>query len=64
MYRAADANINLSRAEVERAKTTSHQRAQYCSDCKADYASVLEQTNSHQRDYYFKTLPQVLQVCV
>ena len=48
--------------QVEKSRTISIQRAQFCSDCKAGYAQVLEQTNSHQRDYYNKNLPQVFQV--
>lgn len=61
-FKAADANLQLSRADVEKAKTVSIQRQQYCSNCKADYASVLEQSNGHQRDYYENTLPRVFQV--
>ena len=61
-YRNADNNLNLSRAEVEKTKNISYQRTQFCSDCKAGYAQVLEQTNTHQRDYYNKHLPQVFQV--
>ncbi|XP_067944722.1 cdc42-interacting protein 4 homolog isoform X2 [Watersipora subatra] len=60
-YRNADNNMNLSRAEVDRAKSVAYQKAQFCSDCKAGYAQALEQTNSHQRDYYNKHLPQVFQ---
>ncbi|KAF6019093.1 hypothetical protein EB796_022590 [Bugula neritina] len=60
-FRNADANLNLSRAEVEKTKNMMHQKAQACSECKSSYALVLEQTNNHQRDYYNKLLPQVFQ---
>lgn len=61
-HRVADENLNLSRAEVEKAKNQAVQKGQFCSDCKASYALSLEQTNAHQRDYYNKHLPQVFQV--
>lgn len=58
-YRRADDDINLSRAEVEKARLNSIQKSQICSNCKVEYASVLEKTNQFQRDYFGRALPQV-----
>lgn len=60
-YRKADADINLSRAEVEKQKNISISKTQFSEDCKNDYAAQLENTNKHQRDYYSSLLPNVFQ---
>lgn len=58
-YQKADADLNLSRAEVERAKNVMHNKKQICEDCKSEYAKQLEATNSAQRDHYTKNIPTV-----
>ncbi|XP_021361892.1 cdc42-interacting protein 4 homolog isoform X3 [Mizuhopecten yessoensis] len=70
-YRKADADINLSRAEVEKqAKYKQYLEAhrnqmmlkgQQCEKCKNDYASQLQQTNTQQRDHFSALMPQVFQ---
>ncbi|XP_033733298.1 formin-binding protein 1-like isoform X4 [Pecten maximus] len=70
-YRKADADINLSRAEVEKqAKYKQYLEAhrnqmmlkgQQCEKCKNDYASQLQQTNTQQRDHFTALMPQVFQ---
>ncbi|XP_053381370.1 formin-binding protein 1-like isoform X2 [Mercenaria mercenaria] len=60
-YRRADADINLSRAEVEKTRALSNKRSQEAEESKNDYASQLQTTNQFQRDYYNTNMPQVFQ---
>ncbi|XP_071096078.1 cdc42-interacting protein 4 homolog [Haliotis cracherodii] len=60
-YRKADADINLSRAEVEKHRIVMNTKASQCEDCKNEYAAQLQQTNAHQREYYSTGMPQVFQ---
>ncbi|XP_022243947.1 formin-binding protein 1 homolog isoform X4 [Limulus polyphemus] len=57
----ADADLNLSRAEVEKARTLSVMKNQACEDCKTEYANQLQKTNELQRQHYITTLPNVFQ---
>ncbi|XP_013389246.1 formin-binding protein 1-like isoform X2 [Lingula anatina] len=58
-YKRADADINLSRAEVEKHKNTSHIKTQQCDELKNDYAAQLQTTNKHQQEHYTVLMPQV-----
>ncbi|XP_041369269.1 formin-binding protein 1-like isoform X2 [Gigantopelta aegis] len=71
-YRKADADINLSRAEVEKDLCMLKQKAEkyrvimnskatQCEECKNDYASQLQNTNLFQREYYTSLMPKVFQ---
>lgn len=60
-YRRADADINLSRAEVEKHRNNMMLKNQQSDDCKNEYASQLQQTNQHQHDHYQTAMPQVFQ---
>ncbi|XP_033733297.1 cdc42-interacting protein 4 homolog isoform X3 [Pecten maximus] len=60
-YRKADADINLSRAEVEKHRNQMMLKGQQCEKCKNDYASQLQQTNTQQRDHFTALMPQVFQ---
>ncbi|VDI61525.1 formin-binding protein 1 [Mytilus galloprovincialis] len=60
-YRRADADINLSRAEVEKHRNNMMLKSQQSDDCKNEYASQLQQTNQHQHEHYHTHMPQVFQ---
>lgn len=60
-YRRADADINLSRAEVEKHRNNMMLKNQQSDDYKNEYASQLQQTNQHQRDHFHTNMPQVFQ---
>ncbi|XP_022252755.1 formin-binding protein 1 homolog isoform X2 [Limulus polyphemus] len=60
-FSKADADLNLSRAEVEKARTLSVMKNQTCEDCKTEYANQLQKTNELQRQHYSTTLPKVFQ---
>lgn len=59
-YRKADADLNLSRAEVEKQRKNSTLKAQQCDDAKNEYAYQLQQTNIDQEKYYTEDSPLVL----
>ncbi|XP_076436694.1 formin-binding protein 1-like [Babylonia areolata] len=60
-YRKADADINLSRAEVEKHRIIMNQKAQACEECKSEYASMLQSFNSSQHEHYYTLMPKVFQ---
>nr|XP_022322085.1 formin-binding protein 1-like isoform X1 [Crassostrea virginica] len=60
-YRKADADINLSRAEVEKTRNMMMIKNNQCDESKNEYAAQLQQTNQHQRDHYTQQMPSVFQ---
>ena len=59
-YHKADADLNLSRAEVEKQRINSTIKSQQFEDSKNEYASQLQKTNEAQSKYYNHFSPQVL----
>ena len=47
-YHKADADLNLSRAEVEKQRVNSTIKSQQCDDSKNEYANQLQKTNDGQ----------------
>ena len=60
-YHKADADLNLSRAEVEKQRMNSTIKSQQYDDCKNEYANQLQKTNELQNKYYHHMLPSVFQ---
>jgi len=58
-YHKADADLNLSRAEVEKQRMNSTIKSQQYDDCKNEYANQLQKTNELQSKYYSLTQPAV-----
>ena len=58
-YHKADADLNLSRAEVEKAKNYSITKGQICEDAKTEYANQLQKTNELQRRHFTELMPEV-----
>jgi len=58
-YQKADADLNLSRAEVEKQRMNSTIKSQQYDDCKNEYANQLQKTNELQSKYYSQTQPAV-----
>lgn len=56
-----DADLNLSRAEVEKAKLSSTAKSQMCEESKTEYAKYLQLANEHQRLHFNELLPMVFQ---
>jgi len=60
-YHKADADLNLSRAEVEKQRMNSTIKSQQYDDCKNEYANQLQKTNELQNKYYNQMLPSVFE---
>lgn len=60
-YQRADADLNLSRAEVEKQRMNSTIKSQQYDDAKNEYANQLQKTNESQYKFYHAALPAVFQ---
>jgi len=60
-YNKADADLNLSRADVEKHRMTSNIKRQQMDDSKNEYANQLQKTNELQNQFYSKMMPAVFQ---
>lgn len=60
-YRKADADLNLSRADVEKHRITSSIKNHQSEDTKTEYAKQLQKTNELQNQHYQTLLPAVFQ---
>lgn len=58
-FQKADADLNLSRAEVEKQRTNMSYKSQVCDTAKNEYADQLQRTNELQRQHYRSGLPEV-----
>ncbi|XP_026467891.1 formin-binding protein 1-like isoform X4 [Ctenocephalides felis] len=58
-FQKADADYNLSRAEVEKQKNNMTTKAHQCEDSKTEYANQLQKTNELQRTHFTTSLPEV-----
>jgi len=58
-YNKADADMNLSRADVDKQRMNSNIKRQQMDDSKNEYANQLQKTNELQRQYYNSLLPGV-----
>lgn len=47
-FQRADADLNLSRAEVEKQRTNMSIKSQHCEESKTEYANQLQKTNELQ----------------
>lgn len=60
-YQKADKDLNLSRAELEKAKLISLTKERACEHSKTDYADQLQVANQAQREHYSEFMPKVFQ---
>jgi len=60
-YNKADADLNLSRADVEKQRMNSNIKRQQMDDSKNEYANQLQKTNELQSQFYSKLMPSVFQ---
>jgi len=60
-YNKADADLNLSRADVEKHRMNSNIKRQQMDDSKNEYANQLQKTNELQSQFYSKMMPSVFQ---
>lgn len=59
-YQRADADLNLSRAEVEKQRHNMTMKSQQSDDAKNEYANQLQRTNNLQQKHYETALPEVI----
>uniref|UniRef100_A0A8C4R370 Formin binding protein 1a n=1 Tax=Eptatretus burgeri TaxID=7764 RepID=A0A8C4R370_EPTBU len=56
-----DNDINVTKADVEKARQQSNQRTQLAEDTKNEYATQLQKYNEEQNQHYFAILPKIFQ---
>ncbi|XP_036073982.1 formin-binding protein 1 isoform X7 [Rousettus aegyptiacus] len=60
-FEKMDADINVTKADVEKARQQAQIRHQMAEDSKADYSSILQKFNHEQREYYHSHIPSIFQ---
>lgn len=60
-FEKMDADINVTKADVEKARQQAQTRHQMAEDSKADYSSVLQRFNQEQHQYYHTHIPSIFQ---
>ncbi|XP_043274862.1 formin-binding protein 1-like isoform X4 [Venturia canescens] len=60
-YQRADADLNLSRAEVEKQRMNMTLKTQQSEEAKTEYANQLQKTNEMQTLHYHTAMPEVFQ---
>ncbi|XP_019874134.2 formin-binding protein 1-like isoform X2 [Aethina tumida] len=58
-FQKADADLNLSRAEVEKQRSNLSHKSQVCDAAKNEYAVQLQRTNELQKEHFNVSLPEV-----
>ncbi|XP_013855774.1 formin-binding protein 1 homolog [Austrofundulus limnaeus] len=56
-----DADINVTKADVEKARQQAQMRHQMASDSKGDYSSYLQKFNQEQNEHYYTVIPNIFQ---
>ncbi|XP_073662822.1 formin-binding protein 1 isoform X16 [Tursiops truncatus] len=60
-FEKMDADINVTKADVEKARQQAQMRHQMAEDSKADYSSILQKFNHEQHEYYHTHIPNIFQ---
>ncbi|XP_040819258.1 formin-binding protein 1 isoform X3 [Ochotona curzoniae] len=60
-FEKMDADINVTKADVEKARQQAQLRHQMAEDSKADYSSILQKFNQEQHEYYHSHIPNIFQ---
>nr|XP_044634492.1 formin-binding protein 1 isoform X9 [Equus asinus] len=58
-FEKMDADINVTKADVEKARQQAQTRHQMAEDSKADYSLILQKFNQEQREYYYTHIPTI-----
>ncbi|XP_061148985.1 formin-binding protein 1 isoform X20 [Syngnathus typhle] len=56
-----DADINVTKADVEKARQQAQVRHQMAADSKSDYSSYLHKFNQEQNEHYYTVIPNIFQ---
>ncbi|XP_056259059.1 formin-binding protein 1 isoform X3 [Seriola aureovittata] len=60
-FEKMDADINVTKADVEKARQQAQMRHQMAADSKSDYSSYLQKFNQEQNDHYYTIIPNIFQ---
>ncbi|XP_070706114.1 formin-binding protein 1 isoform X9 [Pempheris klunzingeri] len=60
-FEKMDADINVTKADVEKARQQAQMRHQMAADSKNDYSSYLQKFNQEQNEHYFTVIPTIFQ---
>ncbi|XP_022356580.1 formin-binding protein 1 isoform X2 [Enhydra lutris kenyoni] len=60
-FEKMDADINVTKADVEKARQQAQVRHQMAEDSKADYSTILQKFNHEQHEYYHTHIPNIFQ---
>uniref|UniRef100_A0ABM5F5R2 Formin-binding protein 1 isoform X12 n=1 Tax=Pogona vitticeps TaxID=103695 RepID=A0ABM5F5R2_9SAUR len=60
-FEKMDADINVTKADVEKARQQAQLRHQMAEDSKAEYSSTLQKFNSEQHEHYHTHIPNIFQ---
>uniref|UniRef100_A0A4X2KX66 Formin binding protein 1 n=1 Tax=Vombatus ursinus TaxID=29139 RepID=A0A4X2KX66_VOMUR len=60
-FEKMDADINVTKADVEKARQQAQLRHQMAEDSKADYSSTLQKFNHEQHEHYYTHIPNIFQ---
>lgn len=60
-FEKMDADINVTKADVEKARQQAQMRHQMASDSKNDYSSYLQKFNQEQTEHYYTIIPNIFQ---
>ncbi|NXK60771.1 FNBP1 protein, partial [Sylvietta virens] len=60
-FEKMDADINVTKADVEKARQQAQLRHQMAEDSKAEYSSTLQKFNTEQHEHYYTHIPNIFQ---
>ncbi|XP_055010142.1 formin-binding protein 1 [Boleophthalmus pectinirostris] len=60
-FEKMDADINVTKADVEKARQQAQMRHQMAADSKSEYSSYLQKFNQEQNDHYYTHIPSIFQ---
>ncbi|XP_034565938.1 formin-binding protein 1 isoform X1 [Notolabrus celidotus] len=60
-FEKMDADINVTKADVEKARQQAQMRHQMAADSKSDYSTLLQKFNQEQNEHYFTVIPNIFQ---
>ncbi|XP_037401836.1 formin-binding protein 1 isoform X21 [Pygocentrus nattereri] len=60
-FEKMDADINVTKADVEKARQQAQLRHQMAADCKSEYSNYLQKFNQEQTEHYHTLIPNIFQ---
>ncbi|XP_064163371.1 formin-binding protein 1 isoform X12 [Anguilla rostrata] len=60
-FEKMDADINVTKADVEKARQQAQMRHQMAADSKGEYSSYLQKFNQEQNEHYYTLIPHIFQ---